>query len=71
MEIALSQAHVNPNVERTIHKVGEKYQELLKSLDLYTKNMSSKLYEDLFADYIEFHTIAKSLKLSYEALIAM
>lgn len=70
-EIALSQTHVNPNVEKTIHKVGARYQELLKSLDLYTKNMSSKLYEDLFADYIEFHTIAKSLKLSYEALIAM
>ena len=71
MEIALSQTHVNPNVEKTIHKVGQKYQALLKSLDLYIKNMTTKLYEDLFADYIEFHTIAKSLKLSYEALIAM
>nr|DAR74932.1 MAG TPA: hypothetical protein [Caudoviricetes sp.] len=70
-EIALSQTHNNQEVEKTIRRVGEKYRDLLKSLDMYIANMSSKLYEDLWGDYIEFHTIAKSLKLSYDALIDM
>ena len=70
-DIALSQTHTNPKVEATIRKVGERYQDLLRSIDLYMKSMSTKLYEDLWSDYIEFHTIAKSLKLSFEALIAV
>ena len=70
-DIALSQTHTNPKVEATIKKVGERYQDLLRSIDLYMKSMSTKLYEDLWSDYIEFHTIAKSLKLSFEALIAV
>lgn len=70
-DIALSQTHTNPKVEATIRKVGERYQDLLRSIDLYMKSMSTKLYEDLWSDYIEFYTIAKSLKLSFEALIAV
>lgn len=70
-EIALSQTHNNLEVEKTIRRVGEKYRDLLRSLDMYIANMSSKVYEDLWGDYIEFHTVAKSLKLSYDALIDM
>ncbi len=69
IDIAHAQVHANPRVQELLNRIHEKYKKLLSIIDIYIENIDTKLHEDIFSDYIRYHTIAKALKMQYDALM--
>lgn len=69
-EIARNQSHMNEKAEVTLRDIAKRYDRLLESLDIYINDIENKLHEDIFSDYIQYHTAAKGLKMSYDAVMS-
>lgn len=69
-EISKNQSHMNNKVEETLRNIGKRYEKLLNSLDTYIDSIDTKVHEDIFADYIQYHTAAKGLKMAYDAVMS-